>query len=65
MSAQTPLLEGLHVLDRASVMAGPAARTILSDFGADVTKVEPPGIGDTYGPFSRLSPKPDQHRHAA
>ena len=26
--------------------AGPGAATVLSDFGADVIKVEPPGIGD-------------------
>lgn len=32
---------GLKVIDCASFVAGPAAATILSDFGADVIKVEP------------------------
>jgi crotonobetainyl-CoA:carnitine CoA-transferase CaiB-like acyl-CoA transferase len=36
------------VLDLASFIAGPAATTILADFGADVVKVEPPGTGDPY-----------------
>jgi formyl-CoA transferase len=53
-----PLLHGLRVLDLASFIAGPAAATILSDFGADVVKVEPPGIGDTYRMLSQLPPNP-------
>lgn len=39
--------EGLKVIDCASFIAAPAAATILSDFGADVIKVEPPE-GDPY-----------------
>jgi crotonobetainyl-CoA:carnitine CoA-transferase CaiB-like acyl-CoA transferase len=58
MAEPTPLLQGLHVLDIASWIAGPAATTILSDFGADVIKVEPPGVGDTYRYFSRIPPNP-------
>jgi formyl-CoA transferase len=54
----TPLLDGLHVVDLASFIAGPAASTILSDFGADVVKVEPPGVGDTYRAFTRVPPNP-------
>jgi len=42
------LLEGIRVIDCASFIAGPAAATIMADFGADVVKVEPPGNGDTY-----------------
>lgn len=37
---------GLKVLDASSFIAGPAAATVLSDFGADVIKIEPPGKGD-------------------
>ncbi|HEY8288964.1 MAG TPA: CoA transferase, partial [Acetobacteraceae bacterium] len=37
------LFSGLKVIDCASWIAGPAAATILSDFGADVIKIEPPG----------------------
>ena len=42
------LLEGLRVIDLGSWVAGPAAATILGDLGADVIKIEPPGIGDPY-----------------
>ena len=37
----TPPLAGVRVLDVASFIAGPAAATVLADFGADVIKVEP------------------------
>jgi len=36
------IFSGLKVVDFASFIAGPAPRVILSDFGADVIKVEPP-----------------------
>ena len=42
------LFAGLKVIDCASWIAGPAAATILSDFGADVIKLEPPGAGDPW-----------------
>jgi crotonobetainyl-CoA:carnitine CoA-transferase CaiB-like acyl-CoA transferase len=42
------LFSGLKVIDCASWIAGPAAATILSDFGADVIKIEPPGTGDPW-----------------
>ncbi|MEU3302196.1 CoA transferase [Streptomyces sp. NPDC006678] len=56
--SNTPLLEGLHVVDLASFIAGPAAATILGDFGADVVKVEPPHTGDGYRSLSRVPPNP-------
>jgi crotonobetainyl-CoA:carnitine CoA-transferase CaiB-like acyl-CoA transferase len=40
------IFEGLKVLDCASFFAAPSAATVLSDFGADVIKIEPPGMGD-------------------
>src|SRR5262247_2445894 len=49
------LFAGLKVIDCASWIAGPAAATILSDFGADVIKIEPPGAGD---PWRALTPIP-------
>ncbi|MEU1200459.1 CoA transferase [Streptomyces sp. NPDC005813] len=49
---------GLKVLDAASFIAGPAAATVLSDFGADVIKIEPPGRGDPQRQLSLLPPSP-------
>src|SRR5271165_4345151 len=42
------VFDGLKVLDCASFIAGPAAATVMSDFGAEVIKIEPPGTGDPY-----------------
>jgi formyl-CoA transferase len=42
------IFSGLRVIDCASWIAGPAAATILSDFGAEVIKIEPPGAGDPW-----------------
>jgi len=39
-------LEGLRILDVATMLAGPWAGTYLADYGADVVKVELPGKGD-------------------
>ena len=36
------IFSGLKVVDLSSFIAGPSAAVILSDFGADVIKVEPP-----------------------
>jgi crotonobetainyl-CoA:carnitine CoA-transferase CaiB-like acyl-CoA transferase len=57
------MFEGLKVLDCGSFIAAPAAATILSDFGADVIKIEPPGAGDPYRAVPKLptSPQSDQN----
>ncbi|MCD6079807.1 MAG: formyl-coenzyme transferase (Formyl-CoA transferase)-like protein [Ramlibacter sp.] len=39
-------LAGLKVLELGQLIAGPFAARTLSDFGADVVKIEPPGAGD-------------------
>ena len=46
------LLKGLKVIDAGSFIAGPVSTTILSDFGAEVIKIEPPKIGDSLRPVS-------------
>jgi crotonobetainyl-CoA:carnitine CoA-transferase CaiB-like acyl-CoA transferase len=56
--ASENIFSGLKVVDLASFIAGPAATTVLSDFGADVIKVEPPGIGDPYRYFYLSPPNP-------
>ena len=58
MSNNKGVFAGLKVIDCASYIAGPAATTILSDFGADVIKVEPPGIGDPYRYLYRIEGNP-------
>ncbi|MFC3229647.1 CaiB/BaiF CoA transferase family protein [Marinibaculum pumilum] len=39
-------LAGLRVLDIATIIAGPMAGTLMADFGAEVVKLELPGLGD-------------------
>jgi len=51
------IFSGLKVVDLASFIAGPSAAVILSDFGADVIKVEPPA-GDLWRHANKLPPQP-------
>lgn len=39
-------LQGIKVVELGQLIAGPFAGKTLADFGADVIKVEPPGVGD-------------------
>jgi crotonobetainyl-CoA:carnitine CoA-transferase CaiB-like acyl-CoA transferase len=47
-------LEGIKVVEMGVWVAGPAAGCVLADWGADVVKIEPPGIGDPARTFSRM-----------
>ena len=51
------IFSGLKVVDFASFIAGPSAAVILSDFGADVIKVEPPS-GDMWRIGHKIPPQP-------
>ena len=62
---ETGIFEGLKVLDCASFIAAPAAATVLSDFGADVIKIEPPGAGDPYRNLPNLPGYPASEHNFA
>ena len=52
------VLDGIRVLDVASFIFGPACAATMADFGADVIKVEAPGIGDPYRYVHKSLPFP-------
>jgi crotonobetainyl-CoA:carnitine CoA-transferase CaiB-like acyl-CoA transferase len=47
-------LEGIKVVEMGVWVAGPAAGCMLADWGADVVKIEPPGVGDPARLFSKM-----------
>jgi CoA:oxalate CoA-transferase len=53
-------LSGLSVLDLGRMVAAPYCAKLLADLGADVIKVEEPGVGD---PARRRGPFPDDVPH--
>ncbi|MBI2799991.1 MAG: CoA transferase [Gammaproteobacteria bacterium] len=56
MTNESPLpLQGVRVLDVATMLAAPFCASILGDFGAEVIKVEMPGSGDPFRKFGTIT----------
>ncbi|NMI00114.1 CaiB/BaiF CoA transferase family protein [Pseudonocardia acidicola] len=49
-------LDGIRILEMGHAVAGPFAASLLADFGAEVIKVEQPGVGDS---LRRMGPRID------
>ncbi|HKB24805.1 MAG TPA: CoA transferase [Methylomirabilota bacterium] len=56
MSDSGPALAGVTVLDLATFLAAPVCATLLGEFGAEVIKVEQPGVGDDLRRLGRAAP---------
>ncbi|MCF8197676.1 MAG: CoA transferase [Sulfuritalea sp.] len=52
-------LAGVKVLEFGTLIAGPFCSRILAEFGADVIKIEAPGVGDPLRKWRKLYPDGD------
>jgi formyl-CoA transferase len=47
-------LQGIQVIELGTLIAGPFCARLLAEFGADVIKIEPPGVGDPLRKWRKL-----------
>jgi len=59
MSPHRPPMKGIRVLDIATFIAAPYAASILGEFGAEVIKIEQPGLGDPWRRFGTATERHD------
>lgn len=52
-------MSGIRVLDMATFIAAPYAASILGEFGAEVIKIEQPGVGDPWRRFGTATERDD------
>lgn len=52
------LLQGIRVIEVATMVFAPSTCVVMADFGADVIKVEPPGAGDLNRHYHKLPGMP-------
>ncbi len=52
-------LQGIRIIDVSSFLAGPFCSTQLAEFGAEVWKLELPGVGDALRKFGTMTPSGD------
>src|SRR6202158_457247 len=56
-------LDDLKVIEYATMVSGPMCGKLLADMGAEVIKIEPPGLGDearSHPPFPADVPHPEK-----
>ncbi len=58
MATDKGILSDIRVIEVATYVLGPAAATVMSDFGAEVIKVERPRVGDPYRYLSFIPQMP-------
>ena len=49
-------LSGIRVVEMGQLLAGPFCGQLLADFGAEVIKIEPPGVGDPMREWGQEKP---------
>lgn len=54
--APRPPLDGVRVVECGTLIAGPFCGQLLGDFGAEVVKVEDPGVGDPMRQWGQVKP---------
>lgn len=54
-------LDGVRVIDAATILAGPLAASILGEFGAEVVKIEQPGTGDPMRVLGTAGPEANSY----